>query len=122
MPIPFVLDENARGPLWNAIQSHNQSGVHTIDAMRVGDRPDLPLRASDPEVLAWAEQTGRILLTYDESSMPGHLIDHLRAGRHSPGVFIVREKVPLREIVENLVLVAYASDPSEWLDRLEYFP
>jgi hypothetical protein len=122
MTIAFVLDENARGPLWSAIQKHNQGAVHPIDAVRVGDLPDLPLRASDPEILAWAEQAGRILLTFDESSMPGHWIDHLQSGRHSPGVFIVREKVPLREIVENLVIVAYASEPSEWQDRLEYFP
>ena len=40
--------------------------------MRVGDRPDLPLQSTDPEILAWAEQAGRILLTYDESTMPGH--------------------------------------------------
>jgi hypothetical protein len=88
----------------------------------VGDRPDLPLQASDPEILAWAERTGRILLTSDESTMPGHWLDHLHAGRHSPGVLIIREKVSLREVVENLVILAYASDPSEWWDRLEYFP
>jgi hypothetical protein len=122
MPIAFVLDENARGPLWNAIQTHNQGGIYPIDAVRVGDRPDLPLQASDPEILAWAEQTGRILLTYDESSIPDYWIDHLQAGGHSPGVLIVREKVSLRAVVENLVILAYASDPSEWLDRLEYFP
>ena len=107
MPLTFVLDENARGPLWKAIQTHNQGGIHPLDAVRVGDRPDLPLQASDPYILAWAEQTGRILLTYDESSMPGHWLDHLQAGGHSPGVFIIREKVPLREIVEHLFYYAY---------------
>ena len=122
MSIAFVLDENARGPLWTAIQTHNQGGVHSIDAVRVGDLPDLPLQATDPEILAWSEQAGRILLTYDESTMPGHWLDHLQVGHHSPGALIIREKVSLREIVENLVLLAYASDPSEWLDRLEYFP
>jgi len=122
MPVAFVLDENARGPLWIAIRAHNQGGAYPIDAVRVGDRPGLPLQISDPEILAWAEQAGRILLTYDESTMPGHWIDHLQAGHHSPGVLIIREKVSLREIVEGLVLLAYASDPSEWSDRLEYFP
>src|SRR5438128_329247 len=101
MPIAFVLDENARGPLWKAIQTHNQGGIHPIDAVRVGDQADLPLRSRDPAILAWAEQTGRILLTYDESSMTGHWLDHLQAGHHSPGVLILREKVPLRKIVEN---------------------
>ncbi len=122
MPLAFVLDENCRGPLWSAIQSHNQGGTYPIDAVRVGDFPDLPLQCSDPEILAWAERAGRILLTFDESTMPGYWIAHLQSGRHSPGVFIVRTKVALREVVENLVVVAYASDPAEWLDRLEYVP
>jgi hypothetical protein len=122
MPITFLLDENCRGPLWNAIETHNLRGAHLIDAVRVGDLPDLPLQSSDPQILAWAEQSGRILLTLDENTMPGHWIAHLHSGRHSPGVFIIRERVPLREIIENLAIVAYATDPSEWLDRLEYFP
>jgi hypothetical protein len=63
MPLALVLDENTRGPLWNAIQGHNRKGIDPLDAVRVGDSPDLPLRASDPEILAWAEQAGRILLT-----------------------------------------------------------
>ena len=38
--------------------------------------------------------------------MPGHLADHLRTGRHSPGVLIIREKPSLREVVESLVIPA----------------
>ena len=34
----------------------------------------------------------------------------------------IRRRMPLREIIESLVIVAYASDPSKWLDRLEYLP
>lgn len=122
MPIGFVLDENCRGPLWSAIKSHNRRGIDTIDAVRVGDFPDLPLQTSDPAILAWAERSSRVLLTYDESSMPGHWIAHLQSGRHSPGVFIVRSNATLPEIVNMLVIVAHASDPDEWLDRLEYIP
>lgn len=122
MPIAFVLDENCRGPLWTAIRSHNQKGIHPLDAVRVGDLPDLPFQSIDPTILCWAEQAGRILLTLDENTMPGHWIDHLKSGRHSPGVLILRESVSLREIVESLVLVAYAMDPDDWRDRLEYFP
>jgi Domain of unknown function (DUF5615) len=122
MPIGFVLDENCRGPLWSAVRSHNRRGIDMIDVVRVGDLPDLPLQTSDPLILAWAEQTGRILVTYDESSMPGHWIDHLQSRRHSPGLFIVRANVSLPDIVETMVIVAHASDPGEWRDRLEYIP
>ncbi len=41
--IRFVLDEHLRGPLWAAIQRHNLSASLPIDAVRVGDPPDLSL-------------------------------------------------------------------------------
>jgi hypothetical protein len=113
MPVAFVLDENCRGPLWNAIQSHNQRGTYRIDAVRVGDMPDIPLESGDAEILAWAERAGRILLTFDENTMPRYWLAHLQSGAHSPGVFIVRAKVSSREFVQNLAIVAYASDPAE---------
>ena len=100
------LDENCRGPLWRAIQSHNSRGVHVIDAVRVGDLPDLPLRCPDPTILVWAERAGRILLTYDEKTMPGYWLAHIRSGSHSPGSFIVRQTVPFLEIIEALAIVA----------------
>ncbi len=54
--------------------------------------------------------------------MPRHWTDRLQSGRHSPGIFIVRANAALPVIVEALAIVAHASDPAEWLDRLEYIP
>jgi hypothetical protein len=33
------------------------------------------------------------LATYNRASMPIHLRDHLAAGRHIPGVFVLRRKM-----------------------------
>src|SRR5437867_1876725 len=122
MPLAFLLDENLRGHLWNAIRQHNKRSVFTIDATRVGDPPSLPLGTLDLAILAWAEQTGRLLVTLDESSIPGHLADHIRAGHHSPGVLIVRSGCTMPEVITALVLVAYASDAWEWVDQIKYIP
>jgi hypothetical protein len=85
----FLPDEHLRGPLWLAILRHNQLGGLSIDAVRVGDPPDLPLGSSDAAILAWAEREGRILLTKDVHTMPGYLAQHLRSGHHSPGLFVI---------------------------------
>jgi hypothetical protein len=118
----YVIDEQLRGPLWQAIQSHNAKGIHLIDAIRVGDPPDLPLGSTDPDILIWAELTGRILVSRDEATMKTHLADHLATGRHSPGVFLIRHGSTLNEVVEFLVAAAYASDAYEWVDRSVYIP
>jgi len=120
MALRFLIDENLRGRLWSAIQRHNARGEYVIDAVRVGDVDALPLGISDSDILLWAEQEDRILITSDRSTMEVHLQSHMATGHHSPGVLSVPQATSLRELVEFLTLAAYASDPSEWRDRIDY--
>jgi hypothetical protein len=122
MPLAFLLDENVPRRLWRAIEIHNARGLYPLDVVRVGEPIDLSLGSDDPTILLWAEREGRIVVTEDKNTMPGHLVQHLRNGRHSPGILLLRLHCPLAEIVEMLVLIAYASDPGEWQDREEYIP
>lgn len=122
MALRYVLDEHLRGPLWRALVSHNNSGHYPLDTVRVGDAADLPLATEDPEILLWAEREQRILVTHDPDTMPIHLQAHLRAGHHSPGVFMVRHRATLLQVVTFLVDAAYASRPEEWRDGLWFVP
>lgn len=122
MTLRYVLDEHLRGPLWRAIQWHNNSGVYPLDAVRVGDPIDLPLGSDDPSLLLWAEREQRILVTHDPDTMPLHLADHLATGRHSPGVFMLRPHSTLPQILSFLQDAAYASEPAEWQDRVQVIP
>jgi hypothetical protein len=122
MPLRFVLDENQRGPLWRAVVRHNQTGVYPLDVVRVGDPPDLPLRSLDPDILVWAEREERILVSFDKTTLAGHLAKHLQTGHHSPGIFTLRRGSRLADVVNHLALVAYASDAWEWQDRIEFIP
>jgi hypothetical protein len=118
----YVLDEQLRRQLWYAVQGHNAGGVHPLDVVRVGDPADLPLGTQDPALLLWAEREGRVVVSRDVSTMPGHLADHLRAGHHAPGVLLLRPRVALARVVEHLVIAAYAGDPAATRDRYEYIP
>jgi hypothetical protein len=118
----FLLDEHLRGPLWTAILRHNAQGGLPIDAIRVGDPPDLPLGTDDGAILLWAEREGRILLTEDVHTMPGHLAAHVQAGHHSPGVFIISVGCSIGQLVSCLELVVHAGDPAEYADTITYVP
>ena len=122
MPLAFVLDEQLRGPLWHAIGSHNMRGVHPIDAVRVGDSPDLPLGSLDPDILVWAEAHDRILVTKDEKTLKSYLAKHLQTGRHSPGVFIIRRGSTLAGVTFFLAVAAHASESADWRDQVVYIP
>ena len=122
MPLRFLLDENLRGPMWDALQHHNATGAYTVDVLRVGDSLAPPLRTPDKDLLIWTEHADRVLVTLDKNTMPGHLSSHLRASRHSPGVFLVRLNCTLARAASFVVAAAYASDPAEWRDRAAHIP
>jgi hypothetical protein len=118
----FLLDEHLRGPLWSAILRHNALGGFAIDAVRVGDPPDLPLGSDDPAILLWAERENRILLTEDVHTMPGHLANHQQSGHHAPGIFVVSTGCSIKQLVGHLELVAHAGFAGDYQDTIVYVP
>jgi hypothetical protein len=122
MPIRFVFDENLPSNLSSAVVSHNARGIHLIDAIQVGDPPDLPRGSQDPDILIWAVREDRVLVSQDLSTPPNFLADHLQAGRHSPGIFLIRHGAGLRDVVDCLRLVAHASEAWVWADRCQFIP
>jgi len=122
MSIRFLFDENLDDPPRSAVARHNARGIDPIDAVQVGGPPDLPRGSDDPDILIWAEREGRILVSFDRSTLPNFLSDHLQAGHHSPGIFLIRRGATLTEVVDFLVLATYASEPWEWEDRCQFIP
>ncbi len=101
---------------------HNESGVHTLDVIRVGDESAPALGTKDPEILVWAEQHNCILVSNDRATLAGHLSDHFATGRHMPGIFTLRRGATLESVIDFLVAAAYASETREWSNRIEFIP
>jgi Domain of unknown function (DUF5615) len=122
MTLTFLLDEHLRGIPWKAIEHHNRSGGLPIDAVRVGDPADLPLGSLDPDILVWAERHGRILLSLDRDPLPDHFLQHLQAGRHSPGLLLIDPFCSVPGLVGTLELIAHAGNPADYFDQIGYIP
>jgi hypothetical protein len=122
MALRFLLDENARGSLWHAIIRHNATSPAPLDVVCVGDVDDLPLASQDPDILRWAEREGRILVSFDRHTMPAYLIDLLKAGGHLPGLFLIRRRSRIRDIIAWLALAARSGDDYQWRDQVLYIP
>jgi predicted nuclease of predicted toxin-antitoxin system len=91
-----------------------------LDLVRV---QDVGLRtAEDPIILEWAASEGRILLTHDRGTMPDFAYQRVRSGQSMPGVFVMRNKPPLGNMIEEILLVALCSSAEEWKDRVEFLP
>jgi hypothetical protein len=76
----------------------------------------------DMEVLWRAADQGRILISHDENSIPGHFRAFLLAGYHSPGMFLIPQGVPIGTAIESILLVWIASDAGEWENRMIWLP
>jgi len=76
----------------------------------------------DPEVLAFATLQNRVLVTSDLRTMPHHFGSFLEANGQCAGVFLVKQRAPLADVIEALVLVWAASDADEWKNRVVEIP
>jgi hypothetical protein len=54
--------------------------------------------------------------------MPGHLADHVAAGRHVPGILMMKVHAPLAETTDELLLIAGASFEDEYRDLILFLP
>lgn len=83
------------------------------------------MRTPDLDLLAWAKEHDRILLTHDLKSMPGHFkafVAQLPPGEHTPGVIYADQDMPLGKVIDDLLLIASCSTHQEWQDREIYLP
>src|SRR5580700_7705529 len=67
----------------------------------------------DAEVLRISADSGRVLVSQDRGTMPGHFARYV-SNAQSPGVILLREAVPIAAAIEELVLIWNASDAEEW--------
>jgi hypothetical protein len=74
----------------------------------------------DEEVLAYAAQEARILVTHDRRTMPAHFANFI-VNQTSPGAFI-SQKTSVRDAIEELLLLWSASEQEEWENLIVDLP
>ncbi len=112
----FQADNDLRSSIRTGVLRHEPSiDFQSAVAARLDGIPD-------PEVLRLAMVQGRILISHDENSIPGHFTDFLNGGHRSPGVLIVPQGAPVGRVIESILLVWIASEAAEWVDRIVWLP
>jgi hypothetical protein len=116
--IKYLLDENVDPLLRKALKRREPEMV----VWRVGDAGAPALQSTDPDILIWCEANAFLLVTNNRASMPVHLQNHLAAGRHVPGIFILNPNMKIGETVDELATIWGAAEPDEYFDQLKYLP
>jgi len=53
--------------------------------------------------------------------MPRHFVEFIRT-TPSPGLIVVPQNLPVREVVDALILIWAATQAEEWINRIAYLP
>ncbi|MBI3467134.1 MAG: DUF5615 family PIN-like protein [Planctomycetes bacterium] len=116
--VRFLCDEHVGFALVRSLLKKEPG----IDVLRIGQSAAPPLGTTNSALLLMVEADGRLLLTRDRRTMPQHVAEHLAAGRHTWGVFILRDGFSVGRLSEELLLVWSTSEAEEWRDQLEFIP
>ena len=93
--------------------------------------PDLDLRrvqdvgleaAEDPAILEWAATNNRIVLTHDRATMPDFAYARIVIGQPMPGVFVIDDRMSVRQAIDELLLLESCSEQAEWVGLVMYLP
>jgi len=79
-------------------------------------------RVNDADLLAWAADSDRILLTHDRNTMCGFANDRVVKGMPMPDVLVIDDQAAIGIVLDDLQLVVEASSPSEWSDQVRFLP
>lgn len=112
----FAADENFNGKVLSKLRQR----LPDTDIVRVQDTK--MYQSPDPDVLAWAAQDGRILLTHDVQTMPGFVYERVRAGQPVPGVIVVHRDIPIGLVIDELEMMIGAGSPADFENQVKYIP
>jgi hypothetical protein len=114
--LSFAVDENFNMHIINGVLRR----LPEADILRVQDAG--LGGTNDPAVLEWAASKGRVVLTHDVNTLTAVAYERIAAGLPMMGVFVVPLPVPIKVVVEDILLIAECSVEGEWKGRVTYLP
>jgi hypothetical protein len=112
----FVADENFNNHILRGLLPV----VKDLDIIRVQDTS--LYSQNDQQLLDWAADKNRILLTHDYRTIPPYAYERVRRGQKVAGVIILPRWMSVGEAIDELVLVAELSVEGEWEGRVDFLP
>lgn len=114
--LAFLADENFNGDILRGLLREKA----LIDVVRA---QDVGLSGQkDPDILQWAANQGRIVLTHDLASMPHFGDERVARGLPMPGIIAIRRNLPYSTVIEDLLLIELCMQPEELYGRTMDLP
>ena len=114
--LPLLADENFNGDIVRGLLLR-QPGLDIIRVQDIG-----LAGADDPDILARAGENNRIVITHDRATMADYAYGRVAAGEGMQGVFILNDRVPVGQAIQEILLMIACREQAEWRGRVVHLP
>lgn len=78
--------------------------------------------ASDSDLLGWAAEQNRVLVTHDRRTMPFHAAARIASNEDVAGIIVVSRRLPVGDVIDDLEIIVTCSEASEWKNIIMHLP
>jgi len=114
--VRLLTDENFNGGILRGLVRR----LPELDIVRVQDVG--LIHTDDPDILEWAANEGRILLTHDVATITMYAYERVNQGLPMLGVVEVIATAPIGKIIDDLELFICCSQPDEYEGQILFIP
>ena len=68
------------------------------------------------------DRQGRVRLSHDVSTVPPAAYQRVGAGKPMPGVFILPDRMPIGQALDEILFLSVDVEPDEWKDPVLFLP
>jgi predicted nuclease of predicted toxin-antitoxin system len=114
--LPLLLDENFNRRILRGL------------SRRIPDLDYLVVQSaglggeSDRNILAWAAEHSRVLVTHDLKTIPLFAYTRIVASLPMSGVIAVNDELAIGQVIEELAIIVTCSETSDWENQVVYLP
>lgn len=114
--LPLLLDENFNQRVLRGLKRRIPNLDYSV-AQESGLSGE-----SDPNVLTWAAEQNRVLVTHDLKTIPRFAYERVAASLPMSGVIAVDDELPIGQVIEELAIIATCSETSDWENQVAHLP
>lgn len=112
----FISDEDFNGRIVRGLLRR----LPSVDLVRVQDAG--LSEKHDTEVLAWAAEENRLLLTHDFATMIDFAYNRVTENMPMPGGIAVPQDLAIGEAIDEILLLIECSNENEWENQVVFIP
>ena len=114
--VRYLFDQDFNARIVRGVR-RRAPGLDTVTVQEAGLSD-----ASDPAVLEWAATQGRVVISHDHRTMRAYAEERLNDELLMGGLFLIRQLVPLRAAIDDLVLIGETTTAEEWEGKIVFLP